>query len=68
MGPPGDRIVFEATRLFEDDVAYARMARAVSPYGDGQAAPRTVARLLGEPFEPFAYEAEPLGATGRRRS
>ena len=68
VGPHGDRIVFEATRLFEDDVAYARMARAVSPYGDGQAAPRTVARLLGEPFEPFAYEAEPLGATGRRRS
>jgi UDP-N-acetylglucosamine 2-epimerase (non-hydrolysing) len=66
VGPYADRIVFEATRLFEDGEAYARMARAVSPYGDGQAAPRIVARLLGEPFVPFAYEAEPLEAAGRR--
>ena len=30
----------------DDEVAYARMARASNPYGDGQAAPRIVAWLL----------------------
>jgi UDP-N-acetylglucosamine 2-epimerase (non-hydrolysing) len=40
-------------------VAYARMARAANPYGDGRAARRIVdwllARLQGAPYpEPFA--------------
>ena len=29
-----------------DEMAYARMARANNPYGDGQAAPRIVAWLI----------------------
>jgi UDP-N-acetylglucosamine 2-epimerase (non-hydrolysing) len=33
-------IVAEATRLLTDEDAYAEMARAVNPYGDGCAAPR----------------------------
>ena len=32
--------------LFDDDAAYARMARANNPYGDGQASRRIVAWLL----------------------
>ncbi len=52
-------IVSAASRLLSDRDAYARMARAVNPYGDGHAAPRIVAwllaRLRGGRFpEPFA--------------
>ncbi len=39
-------IVAAANRLLSDRDAYARMARAVNPYGDGHAAPRIVAWLL----------------------
>ena len=35
-------------------VAHARMARAVNPYGDGEAAERIVRILKGEPWSPFA--------------
>lgn len=38
-------IVREATRLLDDSAAYRDMARGVSPYGDGKAAPRIVAVL-----------------------
>ncbi|HQX17286.1 MAG TPA: UDP-N-acetylglucosamine 2-epimerase (non-hydrolyzing) [Anaerolineales bacterium] len=40
------RIVEEATRLLDDPSAYAKMARAVNPYGDGRAAERIVDALL----------------------
>ena len=40
------RIVEEATRLLDDPSAYAQMARAVNPYGDGHAAERIVDALL----------------------
>ena len=40
------RIVDAASRLLTDEAAYARMARAVNPYGDGRAADRIVAWLL----------------------
>ena len=40
------RIVEEATRLLDDPAAYAKMARAVNPYGDGRAAERIVDALL----------------------
>lgn len=51
-------IVAAANRLLTDPDAYARMARAVNPYGDGRAAPRIVAwllaRLRGGPYpQPF---------------
>ena len=39
-------IVAAASRLLSDPEAYARMARAANPYGDGLAAPRIVAWLL----------------------
>ena len=45
VGPHADRIVAESLALLTDDAAYERMAKSVNPYGDGQAAPRIVARL-----------------------
>ena len=41
-----DLIVSEAARLLSDAGAYAAQSRAVSPYGDGQAA-RRIAEALG---------------------
>lgn len=41
------RIVAETTRLLDDPKAYAAMAQAQNPYGDGQAAER-IARIVAE--------------------
>ena len=46
VGHDREAIVNAAKRLLTDADAYARMARAVNPYGDGHAAPRIVAWLL----------------------
>lgn len=46
VGTDRRRIVAEASRLLTDPAAYGRMARGVSPYGDGRAASRIV-RLCG---------------------
>jgi UDP-N-acetylglucosamine 2-epimerase (non-hydrolysing) len=48
VGTERSRIVDETRRLLDDSVAYARMARPVRPFGDGRAASRIVAALLGE--------------------
>jgi UDP-N-acetylglucosamine 2-epimerase (non-hydrolysing) len=58
VGTDQDRILREATELLRDEVAYERMAKAVSPYGDGNAAKRiryVVAKELGvaTPQEPM---------------
>lgn len=45
VGTGESAIVTEVSRLVEDGAAYARMARAANPYGDGQAARRTVLAL-----------------------
>ncbi|HEY3333165.1 MAG TPA: UDP-N-acetylglucosamine 2-epimerase (non-hydrolyzing) [Capsulimonadaceae bacterium] len=42
VGTDVETIVREATTLLTDPVAYERMSRAVSPYGDGKAAERCV--------------------------
>ena len=46
VGTRRDDIVREAVRLLEDPTAYAAMATAVNPYGDGQASQRIVQALL----------------------
>ena len=46
VGPDADTIVEETERLLRDKAAYNRMAKAVSPYGDGRAAERIVEFLL----------------------
>ncbi|KQU55950.1 UDP-N-acetyl glucosamine 2-epimerase [Sphingomonas sp. Leaf339] len=40
VGTDADRIVAAVTDLMDDETAYARMARAHSPFGDGHAAAR----------------------------
>ena len=44
-GPHAGRIVEHARRLLDDPAAYAAMASAVNPYGDGHAAERIVRRV-----------------------
>lgn len=58
VGTDEDRIVDEVSRLLDDPEHYEAMARAVNPYGDGQAARRSVQALehyfgLGDPPEDF---------------
>ena len=45
VGADADRIADETRRLLDDPVAYAAMARARNPYGDGRAAERIVAQM-----------------------
>ncbi len=45
VGTDSRFIVREANRLLDDASAYAAMAKAVNPFGDGRAAPRIVERL-----------------------
>ncbi len=45
VGTDAAVILAEATRLLEDDQAYAAMAHAANPFGDGHAAGRIVAAL-----------------------
>lgn len=64
VGTVADRIVAEASVILDDPDAYARMAQAVNPYGDGRAAERStaaIAQLLGvgkrlPDFQPEASE------------
>ncbi|MCL4530722.1 MAG: UDP-N-acetylglucosamine 2-epimerase (non-hydrolyzing) [Chloroflexi bacterium] len=46
VGTDAGRIVEEATRLLDDPSAYAAMARAANPFGDGHAAEKIVRALL----------------------
>ncbi|MCH8565413.1 UDP-N-acetylglucosamine 2-epimerase (non-hydrolyzing) [Nesterenkonia sp. LB17] len=59
IGTAEDRVVEEVSALFDDPAAYAAMANAVNPYGDGHAAKRTVAAIaamfgLGDRLEDFS--------------
>jgi UDP-N-acetylglucosamine 2-epimerase len=45
VGTDPERIVAVAGRLLDDEAAYALMAQAVNPYGDGQAARRIAEHL-----------------------
>lgn len=47
-GTDTNQIVSDASRLLDDTAAYADMARAANPYGDGQAAVRIVRALSGQ--------------------
>lgn len=46
VGTETSRIVQEAKRLLDDESAYAAMARAANPYGDGHAAEKIIQALL----------------------
>ena len=45
VGTDADRIVAESERLLDDDAAYAAMARAHNPFGDGKSSGRIVELL-----------------------
>ncbi len=47
VGTDPDRIVHEVTKLLDIPAEYDAMAKAVNPYGDGQASRRIVESLLG---------------------
>jgi UDP-N-acetylglucosamine 2-epimerase (non-hydrolysing) len=71
VGHRRERILAAANRLLTDPAAYARMAHAVNPYGDGRAAERIAAwlwaRTRGGPY-PAAFAGEPAArAVGERR-
>ncbi|HEY3676272.1 MAG TPA: UDP-N-acetylglucosamine 2-epimerase (non-hydrolyzing) [Candidatus Tumulicola sp.] len=67
VGHDRRRIVEAASRLLNEPAHYARMARAVNPYGDGHASERIVAWLLARraggaypaPFDPGSPIAAP---------
>lgn len=61
VGTNRQRIVSETKLLLDDEVAYAAMAHAVNPYGDGQAAVRSIAAIaellgVGERLPDFEPE------------
>lgn len=61
IGTEEDRIFGEVELLLDHPAAYAAMANAVNPYGDGKAAARAVAAIaqllgIGERMEEFAPE------------
>ncbi|MDP8225674.1 MAG: UDP-N-acetylglucosamine 2-epimerase (non-hydrolyzing) [Candidatus Lernaella stagnicola] len=47
VGTATEKIVGEAIRLLDDEAAYAAMAQAKNPYGDGRACPRICELLEG---------------------
>jgi UDP-N-acetylglucosamine 2-epimerase (non-hydrolysing) len=49
VGTDREHIAAVTERLLDDSGAYAQMASAVNPYGDGRAAARISRALLGEP-------------------
>ncbi|WP_034990775.1 non-hydrolyzing UDP-N-acetylglucosamine 2-epimerase [Beijerinckia mobilis] len=53
VGTNSAAIVEAVMTLCDDPAAYARFAQAVNPYGDGHAAERIHASLLGRPVEAF---------------
>ena len=63
VGTSKRAIVAEVSRLLDDITAYAAMAAAMNPYGDGQAAHRTVAAIahyfgLGPQPDEFGVEVD----------
>ncbi len=71
VGADEEAIVSSVSRLLDDESAYAEMASAVNPYGDGRGAERTVAALAhylqmgpaAEEFDPGANVATEVVAT-----
>jgi UDP-N-acetylglucosamine 2-epimerase (non-hydrolysing) len=66
VGPHRERIVASARRLLTDPDAYARMAQAVNPYGDGHASERIAAWLLARLRDgayPVPFSAGELAGT-----
>ena len=65
MGTDREKIVARASELWTDEGAFRRMSQVASPYGDGEAARRTVEALLyelrGVGARPTEFLPEPVG-------
>jgi len=64
VGTDRDTIIRATRELLDDPEARRRMTRAGNPYGDGRAAGRIVAVLLGDAFEQFQPGASTDGGDG----
>ncbi len=53
VGANRERLVAATTELLDDAAAYTRMAKGLSPYGDGFASARCLDLLAGKPVEEF---------------
>jgi UDP-N-acetylglucosamine 2-epimerase (non-hydrolysing) len=63
VGTDRDDIRTQLSRLLDDSIAYAEMAAAVSPYGDGHATARVVAAIAAHfGVGARARDFHPLGA------
>jgi UDP-N-acetylglucosamine 2-epimerase (non-hydrolysing) len=67
VGTNVELIVDETIRLLEDELAYEQMARPTNLYGDGQAARRIVAALLGEPVDEWEPESQTVDLEAKTR-
>jgi UDP-N-acetylglucosamine 2-epimerase (non-hydrolysing) len=47
VGPGRERLIAATSELLDDATAYARMAKGISPYGDGYASGRCLDALVG---------------------
>jgi UDP-N-acetylglucosamine 2-epimerase (non-hydrolysing) len=65
VGARRERIVEECVRLLDDERAYAQMARAHNPYGDGRASERIAAAIRDKDVAPSAPNR--LRAAAKRR-
>ena len=54
VGPNRSALFGEAHRLLADPATHGSMARAINPYGDGEAASRCIDAILGRPVQEFA--------------
>ncbi len=54
VGTDYDKIMNEVSTLLDDGQAYAKMSKAVNPYGDGKACERIVRILSGEEVDRYA--------------
>jgi UDP-N-acetylglucosamine 2-epimerase (non-hydrolysing) len=71
VGTDPDRVYCEVDRLLTSPSAYAAMANAVNPYGDGRAAQRTVAaieHMFGLGSRPTRFDSRIAPAKPRSRS
>jgi len=59
VGTNRERIEAEARRLLDDPQAYAAMAHAANPFGDGHAAERITAALLAHSADLLAAQEAP---------
>lgn len=58
VGTDVETITSEVVRLLDDEAYHTRFARRINPYGDGEAAKRIAALLVGREFQPFTTIAQ----------